>query len=85
MQSAVDAEPTVAAEEAWSGTGTVETWTTPFNRDGEPEKVYAAVRTPAGSRALAVITDPSQALASVQEDIAGAKIHVGSDGTATLE
>lgn len=84
VQSAVDAEPTVVAEDGWSGTGTLETWTTPFNRDGEPEKVFVAVRTPSGSRALAVIADPSQAAASVGEDIAGAKVAVNADGTAEL-
>ena len=85
VQSAVDAEPTVVAEDVWSGTGTVETWTTPFNRDGEPEKVYVAVRTPSGSRALGVITDASQAAASIAEDLAGAKVAVRADGSATLE
>lgn len=85
VQSTVDAEPTVVAEDVWSGTGTVETWTTPFNRDGAPEKVYVAVRTPSGSRALAVITDASQAAASIGEDLAGAKVTVQADGSATLE
>mgnify|MGYP000567732193 FL=1 len=85
VQSEVDAEPTVVAEDGWSGTGTVETWTTPFSRDGEPEKVFVAVRTPTGSRALAVVNDASQAAASISEDIAGAKITVNADGTAALE
>ncbi|MDH6246547.1 acetyl-CoA acetyltransferase [Mycobacterium sp. OTB74] len=85
VQSEVDAEPTVVAEDDWSGTGTVETWTTPFNRDGIPEKVFVAVRTPAGSRALAVITDPSQAETSTRQDIAGATITVKPDGSAGLE
>ncbi|NKZ10750.1 acetyl-CoA acetyltransferase [Mycolicibacterium septicum DSM 44393] len=85
VQSEVDAEPTVVAEDGWSGTGTVETWTTPFNRDGEPEKVFVAVRTPSGSRALAVVPDLSQAEASIREDIAGAKVTVKPDGTAVLE
>jgi acetyl-CoA C-acetyltransferase len=85
VQSEVDADPTVVAEDDWSGTGTVETWTTPFNRDGVPEKVLVAVRTPAGSRALAVITDPSQAQTSTREDIAGATITVKPDGSAGLE
>src|SRR5699024_10393869 len=70
VQPVVDAEPTVTAEDSWSGTGTVKTWTTPFNRDGVPEKVFVAVKTPSGSRALTVVTDASQAEASVREDIA---------------
>jgi Thiolase-like protein type 1 additional C-terminal domain len=32
----------------WSGVGSVESWTTPFTRDGEAEKSFLAVRTPAG-------------------------------------
>jgi acetyl-CoA C-acetyltransferase len=84
VQSAVDAEPTRTALVEWSGTGTVETWTTPFSRDGAAEKAFLAVRTPDDARTLAVITDPSYADATVREDIAGAKVHVHADGTATL-
>jgi acetyl-CoA C-acetyltransferase len=84
VQSAVDAEPTRVAEGDWSGTGTVETWTTPFTRDGDPEKTFVAVRTPADTRALAVLTDPSDAEASTREDIAGAKVTVAADGSAAL-
>ncbi|MEB3030661.1 acetyl-CoA acetyltransferase [[Mycobacterium] nativiensis] len=85
VQAAVDAEPTVTAEDGWSGIGTLETWTTPVDRDGVAEKIFVAVRTPSGSRALAVITDASQAEASTREDIAGAKVAVNADGTAELE
>lgn len=84
IQPAVEAQPMVAAEDGWSGTGIVETWTTPMNRDGVPEKVFVAVRTPAGNRALAVITDASQAEASIREDLAGANVAVKSDGIAEL-
>jgi acetyl-CoA C-acetyltransferase len=84
VQSTVDREPTRFAEEDWSGMGTVESWTTPVNRDGDPEKVFVAVRTPADTRALAVITDASEAAASTREDIAGASVQVRADGTATL-
>ncbi len=85
VQSEVDAEPTVMAEADWSGTGTIETWTTPVTREGAPEKVFVAVRTPSGGRALAVITDASQAEASTREDLAGAAVTVKPDGTAGLE
>ncbi|WP_029118787.1 MULTISPECIES: acetyl-CoA acetyltransferase [unclassified Mycobacterium] len=85
VQSEVDAEPTVVAEDDWSGTGTVESWTTPVTREGTPEKVFVAVRTPSGSRALAVITDSSQAEASTREDLAGATVTVKPDGTAGLD
>ena len=84
MQSEVDAVPARTAAVEWTGTGTVETWTTPFNRDGIPEKAFLAVRTPDDARTLAVLTDPSEAEASTREDIAGVKVHVNADGTATL-
>ena len=84
VQSVVDEEPTRVAEDEWEGVGTVESWTTPVDRDGAAEKVFLAVRTPADSRALAVITDVSAAEASTREDIAGAQVRVDADGTATL-
>jgi acetyl-CoA C-acetyltransferase len=84
VQSAVDAEPTRKAEVEWSGVGTVESWTAPFDRGGSPEKAFVAVRTPDDSRTLAVITDATEAGATVREDITGAKVQVHSDGTANL-
>jgi acetyl-CoA C-acetyltransferase len=84
VQSAVDAEPTRTAALEYDGVGTVEAWTTPFDRDGRPEQAFVAVRTAADQRTLAVITDPSQLEATVAEDIAGTKVRVHPDGTATL-
>lgn len=84
VQSAVDAQPTRIAEDEWEGVGTVESWTTPVSRDGIPEKAFLAVRTPTDSRALAVITDATEAEASTREDLAGAKVRVLADGSATL-
>ena len=83
-QSAVDREPTRAAAVEWEGVGTVEAWTTPFDRDGQPEKTFLAVRTPDDRRTLALITDPAAAADTVRDDIAGAKVTVHADGTATL-
>jgi acetyl-CoA C-acetyltransferase len=84
VQAAVDTEPTCVGEVDWSGVGTVESWTAPFTRDGEAEKAFLAVRTPAGTRALAVITDAAEAVASTREEIAGARVTVHADGTANL-
>jgi acetyl-CoA C-acetyltransferase len=81
VQSAVDREPTRDGLVEWEGVGTVEAWTTPFDRDGQPEKVFVAVRTPDGSRTLAVIADP----AAAEVDIGGAKVAVAVDGSATLQ
>jgi acetyl-CoA C-acetyltransferase len=83
-QSAVDREPTRKGLVEWEGVGTVESWTTPFNRNGQPEKAFVAVRTPDGSRALAVIDDPLSAEATVREDVGGAKVAVTADGSAML-
>jgi acetyl-CoA C-acetyltransferase len=85
VQSEVDREPTRPAAVEWEGVGTIESWTTPFNRDGEPDKAFVAIRTPDEARTLAVITDPAAAEATVREDIAGAKVTVRPDGTATLQ
>ncbi|MGE2735167.1 acetyl-CoA acetyltransferase [Mycolicibacterium vaccae] len=85
VQSEVDQEPTREALVEYSGVGTVETWTTPVDREGVPEKAFLAVRTPEGARALAVIADRDAAAATVVEDIAGAAVRVHADGTATLE
>lgn len=85
VQAAVDREPTTTAVLDWEGEGTVEAWTTPFNREGQPEKAFLTVRTPDGSRALAVITDPAEAAATVTDDIAGAKVAVAAEGTATMQ
>jgi len=85
LQPVVDQVPTREGLVEWEGIGTVEAWTTPFNREGDPEKVFLAVRTPDGSRTLAVITNTAAAQASVQEDIGGAKVAVATDGTAALQ
>jgi acetyl-CoA C-acetyltransferase len=83
-QSAVDQEPTREAAVEWEGVGTVESWTAPFDRDGQPEKAFLAVRTPDDRRTLALMPDPAAAAATVHEDLAGAKVMIRADGTATL-
>jgi acetyl-CoA C-acetyltransferase len=85
MQSEVNREPTRDGLVEWEGIGTVEAWTTPFNRAGQPERAFLAVRTPDGSRALAQIADPAAAEVTVREDIGGAKVAVAADGSATLK
>ncbi|KUI26629.1 acetyl-CoA acetyltransferase [Mycobacterium sp. IS-1742] len=84
VQSEVDREPTRTLAVEWSGVGTVESWTTPFDRDGVPEKAFLAVRTPEGARTLAVIQDLDDAAATVEGDIGGAAVTVRADGTARL-
>ena len=84
-QSAVDREPVRDAAVEWEGVGTVESWTTPFERDGQPEKAFLAVRTPDDRRTLALLPDPAAAAQTVHDDIAGAKVTIHADGTATLQ
>ena len=84
-QSAVDQEPTRGAAVEWEGVGTIESWTTPFSRDGRPEKAFLAVRAPDERRTLALISDPRAAAMTVRDDLAGAKVAVRADGTATLQ
>jgi acetyl-CoA C-acetyltransferase len=85
VQSAVDREPTRDAAVEWEGVGTVEAWTTPFDRDGRPEKAFLAVRTPDDRRTLALMSDPASAAATVHDDIGGAKVTIHPDGNATLK
>ncbi|MGB3522624.1 MAG: hypothetical protein WBA50_14210, partial [Mycobacterium sp.] len=84
VQPEVDAQATRPSVVQWQGAGEVESWTTPFDRDGQPLQAFLAVRTPDGARTLAVIRDPDSAEATVREDIAGAAVDVHEDGTATL-
>ena len=84
VQSEVDQEPTRALRLDFTGTGSVESWTTPVGRDGGAERAFLAVRTPDGARTLARIVDPSQVAATMTQDIAGARVQVHSDGSATL-
>ncbi len=84
-QPAVDREPTRKGLVEWEGVGTVEAWTTPFDREGQPEKAFVSVRTPDGARTLAVITDAVAARATVGHDIGGADVAVAADGSATLK
>jgi acetyl-CoA C-acetyltransferase len=84
-QSAVDQEPTRGAAVEWEGVGTIESWTTPFSRDGRPEKAFLAIRNPDETRNFALISDPVAAAATVRDDIAGATAAVRADGTARLQ
>ena len=84
VQDVVDREPTRTALVQWDGVGTVESWTTPYDRDGNPEKAFLSVRTPDGARTLALIDDTAEAARTVAEDIAGAAVRVHPDGRATL-
>ncbi len=84
VQPVVDREPTRTTVVDWSGVGTVESWTTPVDRDGKPEKAFLTVRTPEDARVLAVIPAGADAEATARDDIAGATVRVHADATASL-
>ncbi|WP_264000500.1 acetyl-CoA acetyltransferase [Mycolicibacillus trivialis] len=84
VQEAVDAEPTRVAVVEYAGPGTVESWTTPFDRDGRPAKAFLTVRTPDDARTLAWIADPDEAADTVDTELAGAPVTVHADGSASL-
>ena len=84
VQDVVDREPTRTALVEWEGVGAVESWTTPYDREGNPEKAFMTVLTPDGARVLVVVSDANEAEATVAGDIAGAAVRVRADGTATL-
>ena len=85
VQPAVDAEPGCTAAVQWEGTGTVEAWTVPYDRDGNPAKAFVSVRTPDRRRTLAWIDDPAAAADTVDTDMTGAAVTVHADGTAALD
>lgn len=80
VQARVDAEPTVVALTSCTGEATVESWTVVHNRDGEPERAFAALRTPGGERTLAATADPAAARRMTAEDVYGEKVQVADDG-----
>ncbi|MGV0991888.1 MAG: acetyl-CoA acetyltransferase [Mycobacterium sp.] len=84
VQAEVDREPTRTALVEWEGQGSVEAWTTAFDRDGKPEKAFLAVRTPHGARAMALIDEAGAAADPLTRDIAGAVVRVRGDGRAEL-
>jgi acetyl-CoA C-acetyltransferase len=84
VQDEVDREPTRHAVDDFEGVGTLESWTAPFDRDGNPERAYLTVRTEDGARALAVTTADEAAGLIETGDPAGAKVRVAADGSAVV-
>lgn len=80
VQAQVDAEPTVRALTSYEGEAAVESWTVVHDRDGEPERAFAALRTPGGDRTLATTTDPDETRRMTKQDVHGDKVLVAADG-----
>ena len=77
------APPPPPREEDPSGTGTVEGYTVPFNRDGTPERVLALVRLDEGRRTLLNSSDPGVSAAFLDGEWFGRPVEVGPDCTFT--
>lgn len=85
VQSEVDSESTTPAHDIWKGLGVLEAWTMLHDRDGERQAGFLAVGTPDGGRTLAVTRAPDELRTLVEDDPAGAAVHVCEDGTARLD
>lgn len=83
-QPEVDQLPTVAAEHSWTGDAVIESWTVPYDRDGNPATGLLAVRTPHNTRTLAVVREPDQVLELLSTELVGATVHVGENHSAVL-
>ncbi|WP_207839767.1 acetyl-CoA acetyltransferase [Williamsia soli] len=83
-QSEVDRLPTVVADHTWRGSGTIESWTVTYDRDGSPETGLIAVRTPTGGRTLAAIDDADQVRQMLDSEPAGMNVTVGEGRVATF-
>jgi acetyl-CoA C-acetyltransferase len=70
--------------EAYQGPVEVEAWTVMHDRDGAPERLIAACRTPAGERVWGVSTDPGTTSAGVGVDLGGRPGTMQADGTLGL-
>jgi acetyl-CoA C-acetyltransferase len=61
---------------SYTGPATIEAYTIPHGRDGEPEAVVASALTPAGERALVRATDPEVIRSMLEEDPLGRQVEL---------
>lgn len=83
VQAEVDAVPTRAVDNDFSGAGEVESYTVAYDRDGRPARAIVSVLTPAGARRLAMSEDVDVAEAIATDDPLGASLVV-ADGSISL-
>ncbi|HWU31761.1 MAG TPA: acetyl-CoA acetyltransferase [Marmoricola sp.] len=84
-QTEADREPPTPVAAEYSGSARLESWTVAHGREGEPERVMAALRTPDGRRVLAFSEDVDLAKQLVVEDLDGATAVVDSRAAFALE
>jgi acetyl-CoA C-acetyltransferase len=83
-QAKIDALEHPRLEEEPSGPGTIEGYTVPFRRDGQPERVLALVRLDPARRTLVNSWDPSVCAAFLEGEWFGHKVQVHKDCTFAL-
>lgn len=84
VQALVEAEPKVRAVLSYEGEASVESWTVAYDREGRPERAFAALRIAGGGRTLAATSDPGDAGRMAAEDVHGHKALVTPDGDLRL-
>ena len=62
--------------ERHTGTATVEAYTVPYDRDGEPEAAIISAITPGGARAIVRSEDPAVIDAILDEDLIGGPVEL---------
>lgn len=87
-QAEIDRVPAVAVDETFAGTGRIETWTVMFDRNNEPERAHAAIRTPNDARTWAVSDDTAFIAELIDraergDDPIGTNVVIGDGSTMT--
>ncbi|MGH9188121.1 MAG: acetyl-CoA acetyltransferase [Acidimicrobiales bacterium] len=72
--------PVEAAAE-YAGPATVEAYTVMHDRDGQPERLMTAVRTPDGQRAWGASSDPGACRQAIDEELVGHTVTLDGEGT----
>ena len=82
-QAEVDALPSVAGDDTWTGEVVIESITVVF--DDRPAHALIATRTPGGQRAWGASTDDHVMTAAMTQELVGTDAHRHEDGTVTLD
>jgi acetyl-CoA C-acetyltransferase len=83
-QMEIDDLPSREVAPGYDGEATIESWVVMHDRDGRPEKAFAALLTPDGRRAWATTDDPDALRTMVDEEMIGREVHRADVGDLTL-
>jgi len=81
VQDELDMTPAREVVTGYEGSATIETYTVMHDREGAPERGFAACLTPAGTRAWAATSDPDLMKAMTVEEFCGRPVTIGADAT----